>query len=83
MSVCNSVTIDPEVCTGCGVCIDTCPTDVLALEPTTRRAYPAYPQDCQACFLCVFDCAFDGAVSVSVTLGDDARELLERGQFAT
>jgi len=47
--------IDPVVCVQCGVCVDTCPTDVISPRegqaPTVK-----YLDDCQACFLCVFDC---------------------------
>ena len=80
MSVWHEVSIDERVCTGCGVCVDTCPTDVLRAEPSLNRAVVMYPEDCQACFLCVFDCPFPGAVTVRVQLSDAARETLQRGQ---
>ena len=80
MGVWNEVTIDERVCTGCAVCVEVCPTDVLRLELSTRKAFVAYPEDCQACFLCVIDCAFAGAVTVSVHLSAETRQALERGQ---
>jgi NAD-dependent dihydropyrimidine dehydrogenase PreA subunit len=80
MAVRNEVVIDERVCTGCGVCVETCPTDVLRLAPDGRQTIVAYPEDCQACFLCVIDCPFDGAVAVHVHLSDDARAELQRGQ---
>ena len=46
-------------CTGCGVCVETCPTDVLRLDQASRRAFMAYALDCQACFVCQFDCPFE------------------------
>ncbi|MDP2727017.1 MAG: ferredoxin family protein, partial [Dehalococcoidia bacterium] len=48
-------TIDANLCDGCGICIESCPTDVLrvgvAVVPTI-----AYPHDCMSCFLCELDC---------------------------
>ena len=80
MTVRNEVVVDERVCTGCGVCVEICPTDVLRLEPSAGKAVVAYPEDCQACFLCVLDCPYDGAVAVHVHLSDDARAELARGQ---
>lgn len=81
MAVWNEVEIDERVCTGCGVCVETCPTDVFRLDRSLGKAYVAYPEDCQACFICVIDCAWDGAVLVRVRMGDDVRQQLERAQF--
>lgn len=53
-----TVEINVAACTGCSVCVDVCPTDVLRLD-ARRLAYTAYPEDCQGCFLCEFDCAFE------------------------
>ncbi len=58
------VEVNPQACTGCGVCVDTCPTDVLRLDPQ-RKASMAYPADCQGCFVCQWDCAY-GAIRVVV-----------------
>lgn len=46
--------INLEECTGCGVCVDVCPMDVLRMEVD----YPAikYPIDCITCFNCEMDC---------------------------
>jgi len=60
----NFVKIDPIVCTGCGACEDSCPTDVIRMDAQAKRAYVAYPADCQVCFLCEFDCPVD-AIFVS------------------
>jgi NAD-dependent dihydropyrimidine dehydrogenase PreA subunit len=63
--------IDDELCNGCGICIDTCPADVLRLvEPalpwTTSgwKARAVYPSDCHSCTLCALDCP-QGAIRVS------------------
>jgi NAD-dependent dihydropyrimidine dehydrogenase PreA subunit len=50
--------IEEAVCTGCGVCVDSCPTDVIRTR-ADGKAYAAYLEDCQACFLCVIDCPVD------------------------
>jgi electron transport complex protein RnfB len=35
----NSPVIDPEACTGCGVCVKTCPKQVLQLLPKDASCY--------------------------------------------
>jgi NAD-dependent dihydropyrimidine dehydrogenase PreA subunit len=51
------IEINKAACTGCDVCVEICPTDVLRLD-SEKKAFAAYEQDCQACFLCEWDCAF-------------------------
>ena len=58
------VEVNGKACTGCGVCVETCPTDVLRLD-TNQKAVMAYPEDCQGCFVCQWDCAY-GAIRVYV-----------------
>ena len=60
----SRVEVNEQACTGCGVCVDTCPTDVLRLDPR-KKAFTAYPADCQGCFVCQWDCAY-GAIRVVV-----------------
>lgn len=50
--------IAAPVCTGCAVCIDSCPTDVLRMN-AAGKAYAAFIEDCQSCFLCVIDCSVE------------------------
>ena len=50
--------INKAACTGCGVCVETCPTDVLRLDEM-EKAYMAYAEDCQGCFVCQWDCAYE------------------------
>jgi len=52
------VEVNLEACTGCGVCVETCPTDVLRLD-ASQNATVAYQQDCQGCFICQWDCAYE------------------------
>ncbi len=85
------VEINKTACTGCGVCVETCPTDVLRLDnvgiafaayeggcqeggqagkpvPTQMKAFAAYEEDCQGCFICQWDCAFE-AIKVHIRSG--------------
>ncbi|MHB8620693.1 MAG: 4Fe-4S dicluster domain-containing protein [Chloroflexota bacterium] len=81
MPVWNEVDIDERVCTGCGICVENCPVDVLRLDTNLTLAYVAYLEDCQACFICVLDCPYDGAINVIVHVSDDVRQHLSRSQF--
>lgn len=58
------VEVNRIACTGCGVCVETCPTDVLRLD-AEKKAIMAYSEDCQGCFICQWDCSFE-AVRVHV-----------------
>ncbi len=46
-------------CVGCGTCIETCPLDVIHLNPETNQAFIKYPADCQMCHLCRMYCPED------------------------
>lgn len=56
--------IDPERCTGCGTCVDSCSMDVIRLDDATGRAVVRYPEDCMLCGWCVVACP-ENAVTVS------------------
>lgn len=58
--------IDEKLCTGCGICVETCPLDVIRMDEGKNKAYVAYSKDCQSCFLCEIDCARD---AIYVTAG--------------
>ncbi len=45
-----------ELCTGCRICVDCCPEDVLRYDEAERKAYIAYPEDCIACWVCEWFC---------------------------
>ena len=46
-------------CDGCGECVDICPSDIMHIDPTTRRAYNIEPNMCWECHSCVKACPQD------------------------
>lgn len=59
-----AVVLDAGRCTGCGHCIDACPTGVFQRETPGARPLALHAGDCHVCFLCVPDCP-SGAITVS------------------
>ncbi len=43
-------------CDGCGHCVDICPSDIMHIDPTMRRAYNIEPNMCWECYSCVKAC---------------------------
>ena len=56
--------IDPDLCNGCGICINTCQLDVICMDKKKKKATIKYPEDCIVCALCELDCP-QHAISVS------------------
>ena len=48
--------IDPELCNGCGICVQICPMDVIKLDEKGKKAIIKYPEDCMICEICAIDC---------------------------
>ena len=46
-------------CIGCGICVQTCPTDVIRLDERSGKAVISYATDCQICHLCRMYCPVD------------------------
>ena len=46
-------------CIGCGTCVQSCPTDVIRMDPNTGKAVIRYVADCQICHLCRMYCPVD------------------------
>jgi adenylylsulfate reductase subunit B len=43
-------------CDGCGHCVDICPSDIMHIDTTYRRAYNIEPSMCWECYSCVKAC---------------------------
>ena len=51
--------IDLDCCTGCYICVEACPVDVIRWDTKNEKPYIAYPDDCIWCNACEFHCPFD------------------------
>jgi len=43
-------------CDGCGLCVDICPSDIMHIDETNRRAKNIEPNFCWECYSCVKAC---------------------------
>lgn len=58
-----AVTINPELCLGCGICVDMCPNGVLEL--VDEIATMVNEEECAVCGVCETNCEF-GAITVDI-----------------
>jgi NAD-dependent dihydropyrimidine dehydrogenase PreA subunit len=49
--------IDLELCNGCGICVSSCPADVIRMDKESKKAVIRYPQDCIICCWCLAECS--------------------------
>lgn len=54
--------IDLDLCNGCGICFERCPTDVFRWDDKTNKPYIMYLRDCQSCLLCERECPTDAVL---------------------
>ena len=66
LSIIASLEFFPELCAGCGMCLEVCPHGVFALE--NKKAIVLDKDRCRECGACVGNCAF-GALSVDKGVG--------------
>jgi NAD-dependent dihydropyrimidine dehydrogenase PreA subunit len=52
------IRMNPELCTGCGTCVDSCPNRVFRL--VEGKAHAVNSKDCMACYLCETICPKSG-----------------------
>ena len=56
--------IDREKCVGCGICVQSCPADVIRIDKESQKAYPQYPEECVICCWCIAECP-KGAIEIT------------------
>lgn len=52
----NGPVIDIKKCIGCKTCYDGCPTDVYAWDSEKKLPVVTYPDECNGCGACEYDC---------------------------
>jgi nitroreductase/NAD-dependent dihydropyrimidine dehydrogenase PreA subunit len=63
-----TTTIDPDLCTGCGMCVDVCPVGTLALRDGTAAVVGDYSLNCGHCMaICPTAAVKVGAIDESMT----------------
>jgi 4Fe-4S ferredoxin len=86
----SNLILNSEVCTGCGICVEACPEEAIALGlvGATRRGAVAYaaPIDidevkCSYCGVCVVMCPFN-ALTLKVD-GEERLPIVEKEGFPT
>lgn len=55
----ENIIVDEEKCIGCRRCVKACPVDVLRFNEETKKAYAAYPSECEWCLICEEHCPKD------------------------
>ncbi len=58
------VIVDPNLCIGCGKCVDVCPADVFEIRESDKKvAFPKNASACMECHACEAQCPV-GAIKV-------------------
>ncbi len=61
------ITIDKDKCEACGDCVDTCPTELIALVEENGKQFAMFtgnPDDCIGCMSCESACP-EGSLTVT------------------
>ena len=69
----KALKINPELCTGCKMCVEVCRVDVLL--PSLEKGKPpivVYPDECWFCGCCVEHCPVSGAITLEQPLNQRA-----------
>lgn len=69
LAPCQVADFNPEVCDGCGVCVEVCRTDVFVHAPE-EGAPPLvlFPDECWFCGDCVGHCPSPGAIRLHLPI---------------
>ncbi len=59
----KGIQFDDTVCTGCNLCVDVCPTDVMMPHPEKHNSpIILYPEECRFCGVCAEECNHGGII---------------------
>ena len=65
-AVSEPLTFDPEICTGCNICVDVCQVDIMLPHPELcMPPMVLYPGECWYDGSCVRVCPNPGAISLN------------------
>jgi adenylylsulfate reductase subunit B len=56
-AVVMDIRVDPELCSGCGLCIIICPQGIFGLQEGVSQADS--PEECLVCHLCEVACEYE------------------------
>jgi len=73
-----TLSLDNEKCTGCGICLDVCPQEVLRLVESKVEIFDK--DACMECGACMQNCPFD-AINVRAGVGCAAAFILGNMSF--
>ncbi|NLI45014.1 MAG: 4Fe-4S binding protein [Chloroflexi bacterium] len=54
--------INSQRCNGCGICVQSCPADVLRMDGERKKVVIRYPDECVVCCWCIAECPTDAIV---------------------
>jgi len=70
----HAIVIDEEKCIGCGICVDFCNVDAIAVNEETGILEVVALEDCIECHSCQQNCP-EGAIMVYPQVEDSLRGL--------
>ena len=80
----GTVTIDSKACTRCGLCVRTCPAEVLTMGTDTIDIHTDSLLGCIACGHCMMVCPHDAITVTGRGIGpDDLQPMPQRDQMAS
>jgi len=62
----KAIEFNPDVCNGCNMCVEICPTDVMMPNPEKKQPpIVLYPEECYYDGCCVDECPEHGAIRLN------------------